>query len=103
MKATVSTKSVTESTVMNLSDPDHKDPEESNTVKFKVSFPKGYDGKKHWQDGDVIETSLESAKEFEKMNLGKLIKDSETKDKAEGEDTEDEKEDSENKKSRKKG
>lgn len=96
MKATVSTKSVNESTVMNLSDPDHKDPEESNTVKFKVSFPKGYAGKKHWQDGEVIETSLESAQDFEKMNLGKLVKD-ETED----EDTEDEK--AENKKSRKKG
>lgn len=87
MKATVSTKSVTESTVMNLSDPDHKDPDMNNTVKFKVSFPKGYVGKRHWQDGDVIETSLESAQEFEKMNLGKLVNGQEAKDKVEDEGT----------------
>lgn len=79
MKATVSTKSVTESTVMNLSDPDHVEPEMEGTVKFKVAYPKDFKGKKYWNDGDIVETSQSSASSFEERGLGKVVAEKETK------------------------
>ena len=47
---------------------------EVSTVKFKVAYPKGYKGDRFWNDGDVIETSKESAAQFEEMGLGKIQK-----------------------------
>lgn len=43
-----------------------------NTVLFKVAYPKGYKGNKFWNDGDVIETSKESAELFVEMGIGKI-------------------------------
>lgn len=105
MKATVSTKSVDESTVLNLSDPGHKEPEGNNTVLFKVSYSKDYKGQKHWEDGSVIETSAESASDFEKRGLGKLVKetraDAEKGEKPEEVNTDDEVKEEKGKKGKK--
>lgn len=75
MEATVSTRSVTDSNVLNISDPGRKENSISNTIQFKVSYPKNYRGQRFWRDGDIIDTSIESAIDFEKRNLGKIVKD----------------------------
>lgn len=44
-----------------------------NDVKFDVSYPKGYKGAQHMQEGITV-VSSETAAQFEKLGIGKIVK-----------------------------
>lgn len=46
----------------------------SDVVKFKMAYPKEYSKQKHFKDGQEVELHKLQAEDFEKRNLGKIVK-----------------------------
>ena len=56
------------------SNPGKNQVHQNSAVKFQVNYSEDFKAKKYWKNGDIIEVSKESAKQFEEKGIGKEIK-----------------------------